>query len=279
MGYYLTVISGPDEGRTWALEEASVMIGRSPSAGFVLQCESVAWEHALVEVKDGGVTISNLAAGGTRVRGKRISAPTRLSPQDEIELSPECRLLMAEEQTAAKPPVALIAVVALLLVGLIGFGGVYAYSTLTDEGQRPISVLHWRRGYARLDQRLDMWATRDEVPGRALQLFRNAWRLEQVKAYNGATRNWEELNSILLTHISPVTGDDKTMSESASGNAKALNVIMGYDRRTPSTDYEWNTDNAYADALVWFVRKRAAITRKLAADAADAGKKKKGKKK
>jgi hypothetical protein len=279
MGYYLTVIMGTDEGRSLTIEDEQVMIGRSPSAQFVMGDESVAWEHAVVAREDGKWTVNNLAAAGTRVRGKKITAPTRLAPQDEIELSPTCRLMLVEQQDATdRPSPGVLIAIAALLVLLIGAGAAYAVYAFSSSAPRPITPTHWRNAYVKLDERLDHWTTQGSMPPRALQLFRNGWRLEQVHDWMGATRNWQELNSLLLTQRdSGITGDDLTMSESASESQKALNVLMGYDRTAQATDFEWATDNSYADALVWFARKRSTITRQMAEETGQTGKKKKKK--
>lgn len=281
MGYYLTVIMGSDQGRSFTIEDDQVVIGRSPSAQFVLADESVAWEHAVVKKDDGKWTLNNLSAAGTRVRGKKIAAPTRLLPEDEIELSPTCRLKFAEEVVAREgPPIAVLILVGVLLLALLGAGATYAVYAFAAPGARPITDAHWRAAYVRLDERIDAWTTTGQMPPRAQLLFRNAWRLEQIADWSDATGNWAELNSLLLTERQPtLTGDELTLSESASPTQKALNVLMGYDRTAQATDFEWATDNAYADALVWFTRKRATITRQfMEAEQRANQKKKKGSK-
>ncbi len=280
MGYYLTVIMGTDEGRSHTIEGDQAVIGRSPSAQFVLGDESVGWEHAVVALTDGKWTVNNLAAAGTRVRGKKITAPTRLAPQDEVELSPTCRLQFAEEQdTSGRPSAGVVIAVGALLLLLVGVGAAYAVYAFSSTVSRPITPIHWRNASILIDGRLDEWSSNGKMPPRAILLFRNAWRLEQVTDWSGAARNWEELNSLMLTQREPtVTEDDLTMSESASATPKALNILMEYDKSGHPRDFEWDNDNSYADALVWFARKRSAITRQLALEADPKGKKKKGSK-
>lgn len=280
MGYFLTVIMGADEGRSHVIEGEQVLVGRSPSAQFVLADESVGWEHAVISRADGKWTVNNLAAAGTRLRGKKITAATRLNAQDEIELSPTCRLIFSEEQSAAeRPSTGVLIVVGALLLVLIGSGAAYAVYAFSSSAARPITAGHWRAASVALDQRLDQWTASAQMPPRSLLLFRNAWRLEQVNDWVGAATNWEELNSLLLTQREPtITEDNLTLSESASNTSKALNVLMGYDRTASPNDFEWSTDNSYADALVWFVRKRATIARQTADDTGQSGKKKKKKK-
>ncbi|MBL8746318.1 MAG: FHA domain-containing protein [Phycisphaerae bacterium] len=279
MGYFLTVIMGADEGRSHTIEGDQVVVGRSPSAQFVLADESVGWEHAVVARVDGKWTVNNLSAAGTRVRGKKITAPTRLAPQDEVELSPTCRLLFAEEQDASdRPSPGVLIAVGALLVLLIGVGAAYAVYAFSSTTNRPITPNHWRNAYVLLDSRLEQWTASGKMPPRALLLFRNAWRLEQVSDWVNSASNWEELNSLLLTQReSTITDDNLTLSESASPTQKALHVLMGYDRTAHATDFEWDTNNSYADALVWFARKRSTITRQLADDTGQSGKKKKKK--
>lgn len=276
MGYYLTVISGADEGQTFLIEEDEVVIGRSPSAQFVLKDESVAWEHAVIRRENGKCVINNLSAAGTRLRGKKITTPTRLLSQDEIELSDSCRLLLVEEAESSGRPSALVLIVAgLALVLLLGAGAAYAVYAFSQPVTRAVTPAHWRAAYTRLDDRLEQWTSRGYITPRALVLYRNAWRLEQVSNFHDAASNWEELNSLLLTQRSPdLTIDDLTMAESASPTQKALNVYMGYDPSATPFDYEWATDDAAADALVWFVRKRSVMVRAQATEAGQTGKKK-----
>jgi len=71
----------------------------------------------------------------------------------------------------------------------------------------------------------------------------------------------------MLSMPTPLDDDEnRTFAEIAGPTAKTLGVIMGWDKTVTSTDFEWSTDEAYADALVWFVRNRATKSRKRAGD-------------
>ncbi|MDX2116001.1 MAG: FHA domain-containing protein [Planctomycetota bacterium] len=273
MAYYLTVASGPDQGRSILVSEGEVLIGRSPSAHLQLKDPAISWEHAVARIEDGRLVLRNLSALGTKIRGKRISTDTRLAAEDEVELTEATRLLVVAEQAesgATLSPLAIV-LIALLLLGVSG-GGVAAVLMMESSSDPPVTARHWRQGYVRLLERMEQWQVQGSMPQRAVELFRNAWRLEQVSINTRAARQWEELNSMFLTLTAPeLTGDQLTLAESAGSTSKALNVIMGWDQKANASDFEFNTTDAYADALVWFVRKRAEITRKAAA-AAEAGK-------
>lgn len=267
MSYELLVISGVDEGKRFVVEDDETLIGRSSDAAVSLSDESVAFEHAVLRLGDGKLFIQNLSALGTTLRGRKLTDETRLSPNDEIELSRMCRLLVEQPDTAAGPNKIVLAAVglALLAVVVIAIGFMSARG---GSGSSPITKTHWRTAYVKISERLNRWQADQRIPTDVVLMFRESWRLDQSGDYASAASRWERLNSSMLSLPTPLLDDDndRTFAQIAGPSPRALGVIMGWNTSVTSTDFEWNTDEAYADALVWFVRRRASMSRDLAGD-------------
>ena len=262
MSYELVVISGADEGQRFEVAEGEMLIGRSGDAAVSLSDDSVAFEHAIVREMDGKLHVQNLSALGTIVRGRKITEETRLAANDEIELSRSCRILVevSDDRGGSKTGLLIAAAAALLLLVVAG-----AAVMVAGGGPRrvPMTQAHWRTAYVNLGERMDLWQSEGRIPQDITLLFRNSWRQEKAGDYRAASEQWERLNSAMLSLPTPLLDDEEsnTFAQIARPTPKALGVIMGWDKSVVSTDFEWTTDEAYADALVWFVRKRAAISR------------------
>jgi pSer/pThr/pTyr-binding forkhead associated (FHA) protein len=75
------------QGRSVALGEGEVVMGRSPYCSLVLDHETLSRVHASLRVVDGGVELSDLgSSNGTFVNGEPIKGPTRVGLDDEIHL-------------------------------------------------------------------------------------------------------------------------------------------------------------------------------------------------
>lgn len=270
VAFYVTVTQGADEGKTFRIEPGECTIGRSPSNTIVLHDESVAWEHALIrEQDDGKLVLQNLSAMGTRVKGRRVTDETKISSNDEIELSDDCKVLIQQRLgRGAGPRLSRRAGVLLAAVGLVIVLGAGAAYLMRPAGPPPrrVTMAHWKQGYIRIEHRMEQWVARRAFPEEALTVYRDAWRLEQALNPEAAAATWEQMRAILLTLPYPGAkkGEDTRMAEMAGPTSKALRVIMGWDLDSSSTDFRWNTDAAYADALAWFVRRRAEYTRQEA---------------
>jgi serine/threonine protein kinase len=83
----LVVISGPDRGREFTLDEGqTLIIGRAESTATHLADPRVSRTHCQIEVDDGTFRLSDLKSrGGTRVNGRRISNRD-LRPGDVIRI-------------------------------------------------------------------------------------------------------------------------------------------------------------------------------------------------
>lgn len=81
--YVLSVESGPQHGRTFALD-GELTVGRSPENDVVLSDPQVSRRHARIFLEDGGVAIEDAGSlNGTYVNGERAGR-SRLSANDAI---------------------------------------------------------------------------------------------------------------------------------------------------------------------------------------------------
>ncbi len=268
MAFYLTVNRGPDEGRSFRIEPGEYLIGRSPSAVIQLKDESVAWEHAKVRELNGKLYIQNLSSAGVRVKGTRITDEVRVAPNTEIQLTEQCRMLVEERLAGGGTASGTQTVMLLILLLMIVVGGVGLLLSHREPQARPMLERHWRQAYTLLDARMAKWIDEENFAAEAAELFREAWRQDQTGSYTPASQKWAQLRAVLL--VLPMKfGSDQTTTtwaEAAGSTPKALGMIMGWDREAASTDFAANTDKSYADALVWFVRKRADIMKARAAE-------------
>jgi hypothetical protein len=91
----------------WTYAGTNVRIGRNPQCelAFGDECDTVSWEHARIELKSGGVFISDAkSTNGTFVNDRRLETRAMLRTGDIIRLGkggPELRLLSFEGSSAA----------------------------------------------------------------------------------------------------------------------------------------------------------------------------------
>lgn len=268
MAFYLTVNRGADEGRSFRIEPGEYLIGRSPSALIQLKDDSVAWEHAKVREQNGKLYIQNLSAAGVRVKGTRITDEVRVGPNTEIQLTEQCRMLVEERLAGGGTASGTQTVMLMILLLMIVVGGVGMLLSHREPKPRPMLERHWRQAYTLLDSRMTKWIDEESFPPQAAELFREAWRMDQTGSYGPAAQKWAQLRALLLVLPMKFPSDyaHATWAEVAGPTPKALGIIMGWDREAASTDFAANTDTSYADALVWFVRKRADIMKARAAE-------------
>lgn len=71
--YKLTIISGPDSGRSFFIRSGKQTLGRQPACDFVLIDEQVSRRHCQLEEKQEKILITDLgSSNGTLVNGKKI---------------------------------------------------------------------------------------------------------------------------------------------------------------------------------------------------------------
>jgi len=262
MAFNVKVQGGLDDGNIFRVD-GQCIIGRAPRCQVLLSDPDVAWEHASLQDLAGRLFLQNLSAAGTRLKGHAVSAEARVMHGDEIEITPNCKLVVEErigknKDQSLSPPV--LAGLIIVLIAVL-FGG-YKFFQPKPQYIPPVQLSHWVTAYNRLTVRMEEWTERGEFPAEALVLFRDAWRYEMAFNDAGAAQRWDDLRSVLLSIQAPGTGlERRSIAEQASPTQRALNVIMGWDQETNmSIDPQWRTDEAFADALTWFVRKRGMFT-------------------
>ena len=261
MAYVLTVTNGADEGKTFTIEGGDCVIGRSPSSTIVLQDDTVAWEHVRLREEKGRLLVENLSAQGTRVKGRRVTEQTRLGTHGEIQLSDQCRLTV--EQKVGPNATTLTTILAVVIAGavLVALAVGVFLGTGESAAVRPVTDDEWRQAYDRIDHRLDVWSSHGWFPPEGVTLFRDAWRLERAGTASGANEKWVQLQSMFLALPLPgPAAESRTIAQAAGPTPRALLVIMGHDRSASYSNLQWSSEEALADALAWFVNKRALDT-------------------
>ncbi|WP_406678242.1 FhaA domain-containing protein [Neomoorella carbonis] len=82
----LTVIAGPDAGRTFLLRPGKQVLGRQPACDFILTDEQVSRRHCHLEENHDRVLLVDLGSrNGTLVNGKRVERAF-LKPGDRIQV-------------------------------------------------------------------------------------------------------------------------------------------------------------------------------------------------
>lgn len=98
----------PLKGLDLALNKSRVSIGRDPNNDIVIDHIEVSRKHALIEVTDGQVTITDVGSlNGTFVDGVQISGATAVVPGQVIEVSEAVRFVLAEQDSQAEKTIAL----------------------------------------------------------------------------------------------------------------------------------------------------------------------------
>jgi two-component system cell cycle response regulator len=83
----LVVIAGPRTGETHRLRHGEQVIGRGTSSAIPIGEDSASRAHAKVTVRDGVVTIEDLASrNGTYVNGEKLTGTRRLEDGDKIQI-------------------------------------------------------------------------------------------------------------------------------------------------------------------------------------------------
>ncbi|GAB5412194.1 MAG: hypothetical protein ChlgKO_13080 [Chlamydiales bacterium] len=108
--FCIKVISGPNTGAEFGLEEGSFIIGKDPdSCDIALQDLSVSRQHAKVSTDSTGrITIEDLKSrNSTLVNGKTVEGTTEITPQDVVILGTTSFLVIDREmsrETIFSPP-------------------------------------------------------------------------------------------------------------------------------------------------------------------------------
>ena len=263
MAFHVTVKGGEDDGKSFKVDGQTIA-GRSPDCSIRLTDPSVSWEHAALHDRAGRLVVQAISAAGLRVNGETVTSEGRLASGDRIELTDTCSLVVAERIGAEEKrrsgyllPVTLLLV---LLVGAFGIG------QALDDDEVPVPAMtidHWRTAHRRLVDRMTEWQMRGEFPAEAEALFQDAFRLEVAGNRGLANERWETLRAVLLTlQVPGENHEGLSFAEAASTGSRSLEVIMDWATDTSlSMNPTYRTDAAYADALFWFVNRRANSSR------------------
>lgn len=93
----------PLKGLDFALTKPRITIGRDPNNDIVIDHIEVSRKHAVLEINDGIVTISDIGSlNGTYVDGKLIRSAVELLPGQVIEVSEAIRFILSEHDSAAE---------------------------------------------------------------------------------------------------------------------------------------------------------------------------------
>ena len=264
MSFHVTVQGGEDDGRSFRIEGQCV-VGRAPGCQARLTDPRVAWEHVALQDGGGRLFAQSLCAAGVRLQDRALTGEERVGHGALLELADGCALRIEERVGSGGRRVRLtlpLLVGAVLVLATIAF----AVTGAVREGEpppAPMTIDHWRTAHQRLVTRMEDWEARGAFPREAIAIFRDAWRLEVAQNLSAAAERWDTMRSLLLTLPMPFDGGGRrTIAEAAGTSAKALDVIMDWAPDTSlSMDPRWSTDEAYCDALSWFVQKRAARAR------------------
>lgn len=263
MVFYLKVIGGADDGTSHRVEPGDIIVGKAPTAKIQLRDDSIAWEHVMVKDAGTRLVVVNLAAAGTKVRGKRITEETRIASGEEILLSGKVKMI-AENRAGGlaggmgKTTLILLGVVLFLLVGM---GAAFVLSGEKIAPQPPMTDLHWRQAYTQLTGRMERWVSENRFPREGLDLFRDAWRLEQANSSEAAYQDWNRLLRVLNGLPAPNASGlgPQRITQAASQDPTSLKVVMGWGSAAANAQANADSDETLADALVWFVRKKCEI--------------------
>lgn len=84
--FKLTVIEGPDAGRSFLLRPGKQILGRQPACDFILTDEQVSRRHCQLEESHDRVMVTDLGSrNGTIVNGKKVER-TFLNPGDRMQV-------------------------------------------------------------------------------------------------------------------------------------------------------------------------------------------------
>lgn len=262
MEFLVEIVTGADTGKAMKVGEKPLLIGRADTAAIRLTDETVSWEHATVRVSDGKLIIENLSALGTKLRGQKLSGPTRLAIDDEVELSSQCRLKVSPLEAASGGALSPLSILLIALVVLLGGGAIATFVAITNQGPPAVAATdeHWANAARELEQRLETWTKSRKVPQKMLDVFQDAIRLERAGDTRTAAVRWRALATALLTQPMPDAVDGRpTFAENYSGTGNALAVLMGLPGVGSVAEERWSSDRSFADALVRFVYRRAEL--------------------
>ena len=263
--YYLEVQIPGGRDVTFQIGEDPVLIGSGAGATLRLNAPQVKEEHVLLNVMQNRVWIENLSSSGTYLGGRPISKRTLLSPGEGFTIGDGVRLVLhiAGRNKAANPSNIFFPI----LLGLIVIAGVvFNLSHLKQRSvfARPVTQGDWNEAFSRINQHLQGWRQESRLPGDFVDGFAQAWFRERAGDKKGALAQWRVLyNAMTALPIKGVTPPGRSIADSVNENPQILHMFMGREwEHDPDLERIWrNLDEAYMNALWWFVGQRIEIIR------------------
>jgi len=258
--YYLEVTTGPDKGLIHWLRGEPVKIGTVDGCDLVLSDPEVGSEHADVTLVRNRVWVENLSARGALLGGRALQRRTVMVVDEVLDLGEKTKVTLRSTGKSQEKSIANI--VFPMILGLAVLGGlVLAITNSKAPVRRTGKVTHtdWERAYGRLQKRLDSWASQDMIDPEMSRVFAQAWFRECSGDETRALAYWVKMyNAMAGLSIEGVTPDGKTIATGAETSAESLRAFMARSMNDYACE---NNDNAFADALWWFVSKRIKILR------------------
>ncbi|MGA2501511.1 MAG: FHA domain-containing protein [Tepidisphaeraceae bacterium] len=243
MEYVIRVIEGPDTGAEAKIPPGQTIVGRSTSAGLRLSSPEISWEHLIVTRNGDEYLVENLSARGTILDGNRISGQVRLRPPEQFRLCGDTVIRVERSDAAAgalnRWRVGILGVISLSIVGAAVF------LAMGSRESAP-SVDNWDRAYSFIQPWLEREAKAGRLPADTPAVFREAWRLDQAKAYDKSQEWWLRVQILLESQE-----DRRHLKATAAENPGVLQRIL-----TPRREDADPSDEDLAIAAVQFTNRR-----------------------
>ncbi|MBN1667120.1 MAG: FHA domain-containing protein [Anaerolineales bacterium] len=97
--YQLVMRAGPTPGKSFALSQSEIVIGRDLGADIVINAAEISRRHVMLRFQNGAYLIEDLGStNGTFINGQRLSAPHVLRPGEMIMLGEAVSLVYEAAQ-------------------------------------------------------------------------------------------------------------------------------------------------------------------------------------
>lgn len=254
MDCVVRVILGPDKGQEFKLPPGPQVVGRGARAQLRVTQEDVSYEHALITRENDEYFVENLSAVGTWIGDARVAGKTRLRVGDKIRLSPDCVLQLDPADGSSVGSLRVILAVALVFM----LGGVVAVAFYSNDGPKYVSTTdNWSGAH----DAIASWAMQSpgnkRVSPAAVDLFKQAWRVDQTGNYDQSKKTWLKLQILLASEESQLRGTPQLVKDDQAAVKKpALREASLQSLLTPTIPPRKLSDDEMAAALLQFVRRR-----------------------
>ena len=262
--YYIEVLSGESEGKTYNVRDEDIVIGSSSDSVVVLNDSGVMSEHLVVSQSNKRIMVENRSSSGIVVDGKFINGKVFLKVGSTITVGDNINIRLCS--TLVKINSRLVNILFPLIIVLIVFGGfIVTLKSMNSVSisEKVITSYEWSLAYSRIYKRLYRWEENMQIPDYIVKKFTNAWIRDQSGDKVNALRLWIELYNIMtVVQVQGVTSG-KVISESVDSDKTMLYAMM--DRVSMLDPNESlslaDSDKAYLSALWCFVGERININK------------------